>query len=313
MNLFENYKFRSQNPQEKMNRDSLLCIKEKLDAADAVVLGAGSGLSTAAGLTYTGERFHKNFAEFIDKYGMTDMYSAGFYPFSTQEEKWAYWSRHIYYNRYDLKPSPLYMKLLDRVSDKNYFVLTTNVDHQFQLAGFPQERIFATQGDYGLFQCAKACHKKLYDNEAQVRTMMAHEKDCKIPSDLVPKCPVCGGDMEVHLRCDGYFVEDEAWHRDAKNYEDFINKNKMKKLLFIELGVGMNTPGIIKYPFWQMTAKYPNAFYVCLNKGQAWIPDGLEDKSVCIDGDIGDVFDQLSEYTAGLQKEVGHGNDEYDS
>ena len=313
MNLFENYKFRSQNPQEKMNRDSLLCIKEKLDAADAVVLGAGSGLSTAAGLTYTGERFHKNFAEFIDKYGMTDMYSAGFYPFSTQEEKWAYWSGHIYYNRYDLKPSPLYMKLLDCVSDKNYFVLTTNVDHQFQLAGFPQERIFATQGDYGLFQCAKACHKKLYDNEAQVRTMMAHEKDCKIPSDLVPKCPVCGGDMEVHLRCDGYFVEDEAWHRAAKNYEDFINKNKMKKLLFIELGVGMNTPGIIKYPFWQMTAKYPNAFYVCLNKGQAWIPDGLKDKSVCIDGDIGDVFDQLSEYTAGLQKEVGHGNDEYDS
>ncbi len=307
MGVFDDHRFSSPNWEEMSDQDKLECFKEKLETADAIILGAGSGLSTAAGLTYDGERFHKNFAAFIDKYGMADMYSAGFYPFPTQEEKWAYWSRHIYYNRYDLEPAPLYVKLLELVAGKNYFVLTTNVDHQFQLAGFPQERIFATQGDYGLFQCAKACHQKLYDNEAQIRAMMAHERDCKIPTALVPKCPVCGGDMEVNLRCDGYFVEDEAWHQAAQHYEDFINNNKKKKLVFVELGVGTNTPGIIKYPFWQMTAQFPNAFYICLNQGQAWVPGGLEGKTLLFDRDIGDVVDGLSGQKAGSLKEENHG------
>lgn len=266
-----------------------------LENADAIVTGAGSGLSAAAGLTYFGERFTTHFHEFIERYGMKDMYSAGFYPFATQEEKWAYWSRHIYYNRYDVAAGPPYLDLYTLLKDKNYFILTTNVDHQFQLAGFPEERIFATQGDYGLFQCAKACHKKLYNNEAQVRAMVARQKNCLIPSELVPKCPVCGGNMEVNLRCDGYFVEDEAWMRACGRYEAFLRENKDRRVVYLELGVGMNTPGIIKYPFWQLTYNNPAAVYVCVNLAEACAPQEIKERSLCISGDIAQVLKELAE------------------
>lgn len=266
-----------------------------LKNADAVVVGAGSGLSAAAGLMYSGERFTANFREFIERYGLRDMYSAGFYPFPTQEEKWAYWSRHIYYNRYDVAPGKPYLDLYALLKDKNYFILTTNVDHQFWLAGFPDERIFATQGDYGLFQCAKACHKKLYNNETQVRAMVARQKNCRIPSELVPRCPVCGGYMEVNLRCDGYFVEDEVWMRACGRYEDFLRENKDGRVVYLELGVGMNTPGIIKYPFWQMTDKNPAAVYVCINLSEACAPWEIKERSICISKDIAQVLKKLAE------------------
>ena len=269
-------------------------LKEVLARAEAVVIGAGAGMSAAAGLTYGGERFQKYFSDFIRRYHMTDMYSAGFYPFATQEEKWAYWSRHIYCNRYGQQAGKAYLELLELVKDKNYFVITTNVDHQFWLAGFDPERIFAVQGDYGLFQCAYACHRRLYGNEAEVRAMVAHQKDCRIPVALVPKCPVCGGNMEVNLRRDGYFVEDESWCRAEERYRRFLEKNSQKKVLFLELGVGMNTPGIIKYPFWQMTGRWKNAFYVCLNQGQAWAPEELKGRSLCVDEDIADVLEKLA-------------------
>lgn len=268
-------------------------IKTRLKEAQAIVIGAGSGLSAAAGFTYEGERFEKCFPDFIEKYGMTDMYSAGFFPFETQEEKWAYWSRHIYYNRYDTKAAQTYLDLLGLVKEKNYFVLTTNVDHQFQIAGFDNKRIFATQGDYGYFQCGKACHSKLYDNEAQVRAMVAHQKNCRIPSFLVPKCPVCGGNMEVNLRCDSYFVEDASWHEAAKSYEEFLQMNQGKNTVFLELGVGMNTPGIIKYPFWNMAGRWEHPCYICLNKGQAWAPEEIGGRSVCLDEDIAVVLKML--------------------
>lgn len=268
-------------------------IMHKIQEADAVAIGAGSGLSAAAGFTYSGERFEKNFAEYIETYGMTDMYSAGFYPFKSQEEKWAYWSRHIYYNRYDLEPSVLHRRILDIIKGKAYFVITTNVDHQFQPAGFEEEKVFAVQGDYGVFQCAKACHNRLYDNEAQVRAMVKKQENLRIPSSLVPKCPVCGGNMEVNLRCDGYFVEDTKWHESHRRYEEFIKMNREKNILFLELGVGMNTPGIIKYPFWRMTANYKNACYICINKGQARAPEDIAQKSVCLDADIMDVIEQM--------------------
>ena len=264
-----------------------------LEQAEAVVIGAGSGLSAAAGFTYSGKRFEEHFREFIEKYGMTDMYSAGFYPFASQEEKWAYWSRHIYYNRYDQPAGTAYTQLLSLVKERNYFVITTNVDHQFSLAGFEESRIFAVQGDYGLFQCKKACHKKLYDNEKQVRAMLARQKNCRIPSELVPKCPVCGGDMEVNLRCDSFFVEDEAWHHAAEGYERFIRENSGKRILFLELGVGMNTPGIIKYPFWQLTWQNPRALYVCINLGEALAPEEIRERSLCINGDIGKVISEV--------------------
>jgi NAD-dependent SIR2 family protein deacetylase len=268
-------------------------IKEMIIEADAILIGAGAGLSASAGLTYAGKRFENYFSDFIEKYGMEDMYSAGFYPFETQEEKWAYWSKHIFYNRYEVGVTEVYNNLLKLVNEKNYFVLTTNVDHQFWLSGFQNERIFATQGDYGMFQCAKGCHKKLYDNEVEIKEMIANQKDFKIPKYLVPKCPVCGGQMEVNLRIDGYFVEDDHWHKASARYSAFLEENQNKKLLFLELGVGMNTPGIIKYPFWQMTNHLKNSFYICINKGQAWAPDQIKDRSICIDGDIGEIIKKM--------------------
>lgn len=268
-------------------------VKEVLEHADAIVIGAGAGLSTSAGLTYSGKRFEDNFTDFIKKYGMEDMYSAGFYPFHTQEEKWAYWSKHIFYNRYDVGATKTYQDLYHLMKEKNYFVLTTNVDHQFWLSGFSNERIFATQGDYGLFQCARACHEKLYPNESEVRAMITSQENCRIPEELVPKCPVCGGEMEVNLRCDGYFVEDEDWHKAAERYGIFLEENQNKKIVFLELGVGMNTPGIIKYPFWQMTIQWKNSFYICINKGQAWAPTEIKERSICMDTDIHYVIELL--------------------
>lgn len=273
--------------------DGLARMKQELRLADAVLIGAGSGLSVAAGFTYSGERFNRYFKDFIEAYQMTDMYSAGFYPFQTQEEKWAYWSRHIYYNRYDLAAGKAYVDLYDLVKEKDYFVLTTNVDHQFWEAGFKDQRIFATQGDYGLFQCACACHKRLYDNEEKVRSMVKEQKDLKIPGSLVPKCPVCGGNMEVNLRCDSYFVEDEAWYQAAGRYDVFLKESRNKRVLFLELGVGLNTPSIIKYPFWNMAHKWKQAFYICINKGQAWAPEELSGRTLCLDLDIAYVLDAI--------------------
>lgn len=274
----------------RIGEDKAGAIIRELGEAEAVVIGAGSGLSTAAGYEYAGRRFETYFHDFIVRYGMSDMYSAGFYPFETSEEKWAYWSRHIYYNRYDQEAAKVYLDLLELMRDKNYFVLTTNVDHQFWTAGFQEERIFATQGDYGQFQCARACHKKLYDNESQVRAMIAQQKNCRIPSGLVPRCPVCGGEMEVHLRCDGYFVEDESWHRAADRYGKFLKENSGKRIVFLELGVGMNTPGIIKYPFWQMVYENQKAAYICINLKEAFAPDEIAARSVCVEGEIGEVL-----------------------
>lgn len=278
-----------------MDNIKLNKIVEYIKNADAIVLGAWAGLSTSAGLLYSGKRFTDNFNEFIDRYGMQDMYSSGFYPFETQEEKWAYWSKHIYLNRYEFSVGKVYKSLLDILSGKEYFIITTNVDHQFYKAGFPKEKVFATQGDYGLLQYANACHKKLYDNETLVYEMVDKQKDCKIPSELVPKCPVCGGDMEVNLRCDEYFVEDEEWDNSVKNYEKFIDKNRNKNILFIELGVGMNTPAIIKYSFWRMTNKLNDAKYICINLNEAYAPDEIKNKSICINSDISVVVNDLKE------------------
>lgn len=261
-------------------------IKELINEADALIIGAGAGLSTAAGFEYGGDYFLENFQDINQKYGYTDMYQASFHPFKTSEEKWGYWCRFIYLQRYKEGAKPLYKKLYEMVKDKNYFVITTNVDHQFQLAGFNKERLFYTQGDYGLFQCSKPCHKKTYDNKQQVIEMIASLKDGLIPSNLIPRCPVCGEEMTMNLRSDDKFVEDEGWIKAAQRYEDFLNANKDKKVLFLELGVGYNTPSIIKYPFMSMTYNFKDAFYVCINKGFNRVPKEIEDKSIVLDEDI---------------------------
>lgn len=267
-------------------------LADTIAAVDAVVVGAGAGLSTSAGFTYSGERFQKYFADFIEAYGFSDMYSAGFYPFKTLEERWAYWSRHIWYNRYVPAPKDTYAKLAKLLAGKDFFVLTTNVDHQFQLAGFPKDRLFYTQGDYGLWQCFQPCHENTYDNYETVKLMVETQRDMRVSSELVPHCPRCGEPMSMNLRADHTFVEDAGWHQAAQRYQDFMAAHRADKVLYLELGVGANTPGIIKYPFWQRTYANPLATYACINFGQAQTPIEISERSILIDGDIHRVLTQ---------------------
>ena len=292
---------------ENITNEEIIKLREILDSAECVVVGAGAGLSASAGFSYSGERFKKYFSDFEAKYHFHDMYSGGFADFSSLEENWAYWSRFIYLNRYMDAPLPVYEKLLELVRGKDYFAITTNVDHCFQKAGFDKKRLFYTQGDYGLFQCCVPCHKKTYDNEEIVKKMLIsqgfgfknseNKKDgeiifpenplkMEIPSELVPHCPVCGKPMSMNLRCDGTFVEDDGWHEAARRYQDFLEKHKNARTLFLELGVGGNTPGIIKYPFWNLTYKNKNAFYASLNMEKEEIPIEIKARSVLIKGDI---------------------------
>lgn len=273
--------------------DNIKRLQDALCSADAVVIGAGAGLSAVAGFDYGGERFRKYFADFEEKYGIHDMYSGGFYPYVSPEEYWAWWSRHILINRYDCPVGEVYKNLLSLIEGKDYFVLTTNVDHQFQRAGFDKNRLFYTQGDYGLFQCSTPCCKETVDNEAIIKQMVAEQKDIRIPSALIPHCSHCGAPLTVNLRSDDKFVEDEGWHKAAERYENFLRTRSGLKILFLELGVGFNTPVIIKYPFWQMTAKNSNAVYACINKGQAFCPREIERQSICIDADIAEVLEKL--------------------
>lgn len=273
--------------------NSIKELGQRLVDADAVVIGAGAGLSVSAGFTYSGKRFEEHFPDFIETYGFHDMYSAGFYPYDSLEEHWAYWSRYILINRYQDAPRPVYNELFRLVQDKDYFVLTTNVDHCFQKAGFDKQRMFYTQGDYGLWQCSRPCHEKTYDNEEIVKKMVAKQENMRIPSELVPHCPVCGAPMSMNLRADQTFVEDEGWHAAADRYGKFLHRHEGCRLLFLELGVGSNTPGIIKVPFWQMTAENPNAVYACVNAGEAFVPEEIKERSVCVDEDIGKVLKEL--------------------
>ena len=300
--------FKRINDSVENDTDKLLKIKEKLDEAEAVVIGAGAGLSASAGFTYSGERFEQYFGDFGKKYGFSDMYSGGFYPYETLEEYWAYWSRYIYINRYMDAPKPVYNRLYELTGQKDYFVLTTNVDHCFQKSGFDKQRLFYTQGDYGLFQCSEPCHQETYDNEEAVKNMVLSQGfqieegklikpenttvKMKIPEELIPHCPKCGKPMSMNLRADNTFVEDEGWHRAAEKYQLFLQRHEDLKVLFIELGVGYNTPGIIKYPFWQMTNTWPQAEYICLNYGDAYAPTEIKKKSLCINGDIGEILER---------------------
>lgn len=277
-------------------------LREALYSAEAVVIGAGAGLSASAGFAYAGERFEKYFHDFAKKYHFQDMYTGGFYPYKTLEEHWAYWSRYIYINRYMDAPRPVYDMLFDIVKDKDYFVLTTNVDHCFQKAGFDKARLFYTQGDYGLLQCSVPCHQSTYDNETRIRNMVKAQGFCceeglalpegvkphmTIPAKLVPYCKKCGKPMTMNLRADDTFVEDEGWRNASERYGEFLRGHANKRVLFLEVGVGFNTPGIIKYPFWQMTMKNAQAVYACINDGEAFVPKDLANRAICINGDIG--------------------------
>ena len=285
-------------------------LKQEIEMSDAIVIGAGAGLSASAGLTYSGERFERYFFDFAKKYGIRDIYTGGFYPFPDAETRWAWWARHIYFNRYIEPPRPVYRKLLTLVKDKDYFAITTNVDHQFLRAGFDQKRLFCTQGDYGLFQTVDGRNGKTYDNEEWVIKAMAAQgfvKDAdgvfrvtedgkitmRIPAELIPKCPDDGAALTMNLRADDSFAEDAGWHRASAAYSDFLHRHENLRVLYLELGVGGNTPVIVKYPFWQMTLANKNAVYACVNYGEAFCPGEIADRSICIDGDIGEVLELL--------------------
>lgn len=263
-------------------------IAEFYEKADAVLVGAGAGLSLACGYSLDGRRFMDYFADFHEKYGIRDMYSGGFFDFPTLEEFWAYWSRHIWLDRYKEEKSPLYADLLQAIRHKDYFVLTTNVDHHFQRAGFDKKRLFYTQGDYGLWQCSRACHPKTYDNREQVLKMVREQKDMKIPSELVPYCPKCGKPMDMNLRKDNFFVEDDGWEQACTRYQEFLERTAGKKICYLELGVGLNTPGIIKYPFWSQVAHNSQALYVCVNQNKLALPREIASRSVELPVDIAD-------------------------
>lgn len=280
-------------PYTKSCSEQIERLKAALQDCDAVVIGAGAGLSTSAGFVYTGERFEKYFSDFAAKYGIKDMYSGGFYPFAMPEEHWSYWSRYIYINRYMDAPKPVYDDLLKLVQDKDYFVITTNVDHCFQKAGFDKKRLFYTQGDYGLFQCSEPCCQETFDNEAAICEMVKRQQNMKVPTELLPVCPHCGKPMTMNLRCDNTFVEDEGWHKAAERYENFLRTRNEQKILFLELGVGYNTPTIVKYSFWRMAHDWKDTAYACLNYGEAYAPDEIRKKSICINGDIGEILSQI--------------------
>ncbi|MBQ6774504.1 MAG: Sir2 silent information regulator family NAD-dependent deacetylase [Synergistaceae bacterium] len=270
-------------------------LRQALNDAQAIIIGAGSGLSTSAGFVYDGERFAKYFSDFETKYNFHDMYSGGFYPFESPCEFWAFWSRNIFINRYNDPPKPVYNDLLRLVRDKNYFVITTNVDHCFQKAGFDKSRLFYTQGDYGLFQCSLPCHEKTYDNESIIIKMVESQQNMKVPEELLPVCPVCGRPMTMNLRTDDKFVEDEGWHKAGNNYSEFLDANHDNKTLFLDLGTGMNTPGIIKFPFWRMTREWPDALYCSITLGKEELLSHAEisSRSFCINQDIGEVLQKL--------------------
>lgn len=282
-------------------------LKSEIDSSDALVIGAGAGMSTAAGFTYTGARFDKYFSDFSQKYGFIDMYSGGFYPYPKQEIFWAYWARYIYINRYMDTPKNTYQKLYELVKDKDYFVITTNVDHCFQKAGFDKKRLFYTQGDYGLFQSVNPDIQITFDNEEWVMNAMEAQGfvrnevgifevpsegniKMEIPTELIPKCPVDGSPVTTNLRADDGFVEDEGWHKASAAYSNFLRRHEALHVLYLELGVGSNTPVIIKYPFWQMTSANPKAVYACLNFGESYCPKEIENQSFCIDGDIDEIL-----------------------
>ena len=273
--------------------DNIHRVKEAINNADALLVGVGAGMSTAAGFTYSGERFHKYFDDFHQKYGITDMYSGGFYSFESMEEYWAWWSRNIYYNLYDISAGAPYIQLMNLLQDKNYFVITTNVDHQMQLSGVDKNRFYYMQGDFGLWQCSEPCHQNTYDNEAQVRRMVKEQKDMKIPTELIPHYPRCGELMTMNLRIDGTFVQDEGWYAAQKRYTDFVEKYKDKRIVLLELGVGFNTPMIIKYPFMRMADDNIDALYVPINIERQTIPFEIQHNTISFNDDILKVLNDL--------------------
>lgn len=273
--------------------DALERVSAALAKTPAVLIGGGAGLSAAAGIDYSGDAFRRAFADYIARYGFSDLYSSGFYPFPTEAERWAYWARHVDYAAVKPPAMPLYVRLLELVRGKEYFVITTNVDAQFEKAGFAPERLFAVQGDYREMQCANACHRKVYSNLDAVQRILETTQDLTIPAGSVPRCPVCGGRMEMHLRIDEHFIEDEKWHRAARRYEEFLAGHAKGETVLLELGVGFNTPTIIRYPFEELAFFNRGALLVRLNRENIPLRLPIQSRTVTITEPMQAVVAQL--------------------
>lgn len=265
-------------------------LRQAVQEADHIIIGAGSGLTTAAGIDYAGDDFRREFAPWIERYGFTDLYTSSFHPFETPEEYWAYWAKHIWFSRYRTGATELYKTLLHRFPEA--FIVTTNVDAQFELAGFPTERIFATQGDYRWFQPASGSPKTLVDNREWVFSVLPLIHDCRIPTEMIPSMPD-GSPASLNLRVDDTFVEDFHWHQQAHRYTDFVHRATQNNLLLLEFGIGYNTPGIIRLPFEQMAQRFPHTTLIRFNRDnpEPYIEDMLS--FTAFTEDIATVINQL--------------------
>lgn len=279
-----------------MSDATLQKLAQELNKADAVLVGAGTGLSEAAGFTRTAPYFTRHFSDFIDKYGFEDLCTAARFNYPSQEEKWAFWSRAIYLYRYSPAPRPVYNTLFEIIKDKDYFVITTTADHMFQKSGFDSDRLFYTYGDYGTWQCSQPCNDATYDNEDAVRKMMEAQRDMKVPRSLIPICPACGRKMKVNLLTDDSFVENDGWYRAEERYEHYVRSHKSGRIVFLDIGTTASTPIIIKCPFTQMTYENPLATYATIADCALPEAEEIKDRALYVNNDIEQSLNQLLRY-----------------
>lgn len=280
---------------ENKYKKEIAILLEKIEQSDAICIGAAAGMSTASGQRHHYEsdsNFKKYFSEFEKKYGFQGTFNGFYYPYKTAEERGAFMITALKL-QFDLPVGETYENLYELVKNKNYFVVTTNQDMQFHHL-FPDEKVGTIQGDNAYFQCRRPCHDGLYSSREIVERLYEKIKDCKIPSELIPRCPKCGGELEPWVR--GYtFLEGKKYKEQYKKWEDFLHNNLHKKILFLELGVGRMTPMFIREPFWNFTDQLPQAYYVAVNPKDACMPEELEGKGTIIYEDIAAVLrDTLS-------------------
>ena len=270
-------------------------VLSKIKNADSVLIGASNGLAISGGTNIFAEdsSFIEHFGDFRKKYGFRSILQGAFYPYPSEEEKWAFFSRMYAYFLNNKEASPVMKNLYELVKDKNYFVVTSNTDSHFTLTGFPKERLFELEGNSRYLQCSHGCHHQIYQADEILSEMARNQENGKVPSNLIPKCLECGGPMQVHVEVDRNFLKGEEWQTSFQAYKDFIEKAYGKKLVLLELGVGARNQ-LIKAPFMNLTSAEENATYITLNKGgELYIPDEIANKSIGIDGNIAEVLQQL--------------------
>lgn len=285
----ENKYWQTLNEVSSLSQAELLI--ELVDEAEAIVIGIGAGMSAAAGFTYVGKRFTDAFPDFISKYRFFDMLQASLFEYEDLQEYWAFQSRFSLLNFFDQPVGQAYLNLRKIIKGKNYHIITTNADNAFYAAEYDMDKVFRIQGEYGLWQCVNHCHQQTYQNEALIREMVEKQSHMKVPKELVPYCPKCGAPLEVNKRTiEKGMVEDSHFHEQKHRYEQFINDNNGKKVLYLEIGVGHTTPQLIKQPFQQMTEDNEQALFVTMNQKDYFIPRNIRSRTIRLDKDIAEIL-----------------------